>query len=68
MVELSACDCVPEKETSKGGTVLTDETQTLGTTQNNMAAKNPEVPPPGQILSGKQEHCETNILRQAYKC
>ncbi|KAI9869067.1 MAG: hypothetical protein M1813_002890 [Trichoglossum hirsutum] len=56
MVELSACDCVPEKETSKGGTVLTDETQTLGTTQNNMAAKNPEVPPPGQILSGKQEH------------
>ncbi|KAH0563016.1 hypothetical protein GP486_002422 [Trichoglossum hirsutum] len=54
MVELSARDYVPKEGTSNGETVLTDEAS--GATQIDMAAKNSEVPPPGQILTGKQEH------------
>ena len=67
MAELS----VPShgKEAGDSESTLADEVQTAGMEGNHVAMKiNSEVPPPGQILTGKQEHCETNVLHQGYKC
>ncbi|KAH0545098.1 hypothetical protein FGG08_000869 [Glutinoglossum americanum] len=59
MVDLSVLDGVSsEKQTVNGETNSMDgAAQAVKPAQNNMAAKkNSEVPPPGQILTGKQEH------------
>ena len=67
MVELSTPSY--EKQTGDSESTLADDAQVVKMAENNTAVKkNSGVPPPGQILTGKQEHCETNILRQDYKC
>jgi hypothetical protein len=62
MVELSAPS--NEKQTTDSESTLADDVQAVRMADGYVAVKNnPEVLPPGQILTGKQEHCETNILR-----